>query len=316
MANKLVIAAIVAFVAVDIVLAVAAVQHVRTTPPTDKDAISIPTSAASSTAGQLQPSGSPSSQPPETVTPSQTSQSQQPSEPTSSLGLLSIGNDGTILRATPGNCRSDQTGEVEVSTDGGVSFRTVFAGVRQVLRVVAVSRADLWFVGTDESCQPAVERSSDTGTSWVRSPGTAGAYHLSSSNDAALVHAPDGPVTVDCAAVGVAPVNVDIAFIGCEDGTILRTLDRGQTWAPRGRLEGLVSLSFRDAKTAFALASQSRCPSAAMTTEDAGETWKFAECLKGDRPKAIATNANKLVAQVSGDILVSDDDGQTWAPAS
>ena len=306
MANKLVIAAVVAFVAVDAVLVVAAVGHVRATPPPNEDAISTATSATNSTAEPVQPS--------ESLTPSQTPRSGQPSEANRSPSLLSIGTDGTILRATSGNCRTDKTGEVEVSTDGGASFRTVYADVPQVLRVVAVSRSDLWFVGTNDACQPSVERSGDLGTSWVHSPGTIGAYHLSAAEDPSLLHAPEGPVTVGCTPVSVAPLDADVAFVGCADGTVRRTLDRGQTWGPRGRVNGLVSLTFRDGKTGFALASRDGCASVALTTEDAGETWRFAACLDGDTPEAIATSTDNLVAQVSGDTLVSDDDGQSWAP--
>lgn len=309
MANKLVIAAIAAFVAVDVVLAVAAVEHVRGQAPRGGDAISTPS--------ETNASDSPTpSQRPESPQPSQSSQSQEPTEKTPSQGLLSIGVDGTILRATSGNCRSDETGEVAVSTDGGASFRTVFDDVPQVLRVVAVSSADLWFVSVDDACQPSVERSGDTGTSWAHSQGTAGAYHLSASADASLVHAPDGPVDVGCDAVGVAPMDADVAFVGCEDGTVRRTLDGGQSWVPRGHVDGLVSLTFRDAQTGFALAEQGRCASAVATTDDAGVTWTQVGCLDGDNPEAITTNAGTVVAQSAGGIEVSDDDGQTWTPAS
>ncbi len=311
MTNKLVIASIAAFVAVDVVLAVAAVQHVRGGAP-EGDAISVPTPVGDSTTEPSLPSQSPTStQPSEPSTPAETS---VPAAERS-LGLLSIGIDGTILRATAGNCRSDKTGKVEVSTDGGATFETVFPDVPQVLRVVAVSRSDLWFVGTDESCAPSVERSGDTGASWIHSQGTAGAYHLSASENPSLVHAPGGRVTVGCATVGIAALDTEVAFVGCDDGTIRRTGDGGQTFESVGHVDGLVSLTFRDAQTGFALASQSGCQATALRTDDAGKTWKFAACVRLDIPKAIATNADKLVAQVGADILVSDDDGQTWVPA-
>lgn len=312
MTNKLVIASIAAFVAVDVVLAVAAVQHVRGGAP-EGDAISVPTPVGDSATEPSLPSRSPTStQPSEPSTPAETS---LPAVERSS-GLLSIGTDGTILRASAGNCRSDNTGKVEVSTDGGATFETVFADVPQVLRVVAVSRSDVWFVGTDESCAPSVERSGDTGVSWIHSQGTAGAYHLSASEDPSVMHGPDGTVEVGCPVVGVAPLDVDVAFVGCEEGTIRRTVDRGQKWRPRGQVNGLVSLTFRTAETGFALATRSGCAAAVWRTDNAGQTWRFARCLDGDAPKAIASNADRVVVEVAAGILVSDDDGLTWAPAS
>jgi len=309
MANKLVMGAIAAFVAVDVVLVVAAMRHVSGEPPPGGDAISAPTSAKNPTTQPTQ------SQPPDSPTPSQPSQSGSPVAEAGSEGLLSIGIDGTILRATSGDCRTDETGEVEVSTDEGASFRTVFSDVPEVLRVMAVSRSELWFVSADDACQPSVERSGDTGRSWVHSDGTAGAYHPSLSDNASLLHAPDGAVRVGCAAVGFAALDPEVAFVGCADGAIRRTLDRGQTWVPRGQVSGVVSLTFRDAETGFALAAQIGCPATAVTTKDSGNTWTFTECLDGATPEAIATNADRLVAQVDGDILVSDDDGQSWVPA-
>lgn len=303
MANKVTLVAVAAFVVVDVFLVAAALQHVRAPAPGLDEALPTPTS----TSGQ-------------TDTKTGTSATQQtpsdgPGKQRSEV-LLSVGVDGTILRATMGNCRSDETGEVEVSTDGGASFTPVYDDVPQVLRVVAVSRSDLWFVGTDDACRPSVQRSGDTGQSWVESEGTAGAYHLTATLDRSLVHAPDGVVTAGCAAIDLAPVNADVAFVGCADGEIRRTGDGGQSWVPVGQVDGLISLAFLNAQSGYALAAGSPCPAAVLATDDAGGTWKQTGCLNGETPETITANVYAVVAQADGSTEVSIDDGQTWAPAS
>lgn len=301
MGRQLRIAFIAVFVAVDVLLVALAVRHVHK--PVDAGGGTPPT--------QLRPADSTTS----SSSPTSTSAS-DPIPATSDRPemLLSVGSDGTVLRATTGDCRDKRPGSVGVSTDDGKTFVTALRDLPQVVRVVAVSRTELWIVDADEECRPGVQRSGDEGQSWERSVGSGGAWHLPvGANDPGL-HAPDGSVKSGCVGVALAPLGAESAYVGCNDGAVRVSRDAGATWSTSGRVDGLVSLTFEDAATGFALAKDEECAARVLTSDDAGATWRQVTCLEGAVPEAIATNGELLVAQVDDRILVSDDGGQTWSP--
>lgn len=310
MPQKLSIIFIALFVAVDVWLVSEAVQHVNAEPPGSDVPLAPVTSTPSSPSGteKTVPTGPPA---PTGTTPPSGSVAAERSDV-----LLAIASDGTILRARTGDCRGEP-GRVRVSTDGGESFTTAYNDVPQVLRVVALSRADLWFVEANGKCNPAIRRSGDTGGSWARTAGSLGAWHLSPRVDNTNVHAPSGAVDAGCVAVAIAPVDTTMAYIGCDDGTTRRTSDGGQSWTDVSTVDGLVGLTFANESTGFALATAD-CGAAVLTTVDAGQSWGETACLKAKKPKAIAANPDlsRIVVQAGGTIRFSQDGGITWQRAA
>ena len=310
MPQKLSIIFIALFVAVDVWLVSEAVQHVNAEPPGSDVPLAPVTSTPSSPSGteKTVPTGPPA---PTGTTPPSGSVAAERSDV-----LLAIASDGTILRARTGDCRGEP-GRVRVSTDGGESFTTAYNDVPQVLRVVALSRADLWFVEANDKCNPAIRRSGDTGGSWARTARSLGAWHLSPRVDNTNVHAPSGAVDAGCVAVAIAPVAPTIAYIGCDDGTTRRTIYGGQIWTDVSTVDGLVGLTFANENTGFALATAD-CGAAVLTTVDAGQSWGETACLKAKKPKAIAANPDlsRIVVQAGGTLRFSQDGGITWQRAA
>ncbi len=296
------VALVIAFVALDIVLVALAVRHVRQPASTDSGP-STPTLT----------SDDDSTTPPATTPTQPTTSNTEPPPPKRSDTLLSIGVDGVLLRATTGDCQAGESGSVEVSTDGGQTFETALSEVAQVVRVVAVSRSDLWIVETGETCAAAVQRSGDLGESWVRSPGSRGAWHLSPIGGDGRVHAPGGPRRLGCVGISLAPLDVTLAYAACDNGDVRVSTDAGTTWSTTGHVDGLVALSFEDASTGLALATDEGCAARVLTTNDNGQTWRRSSCMEGEEPEAIATNGSQVVAQVDDQLIVSDDGGQTWS---
>ncbi len=296
------VALVIAFVVLDIVLVALAVRHVRQPASTDGG---LSTSTLTSDGDSTTPA----------TTPTQPNTSNtEPPPPERSNTLLSIGVGGVVLRATTGDCQAGESGSIEVSTDGGQTFETALRAVAQVVRVVAVSRSDLWIVETGETCVAAVQRSGDLGESWVRSPGSRGAWHLSPTVGDGRVHAPGGPRRLGCVGISLAPLDVTLAYAACENGDVRVSTNAGTTWSTTGHIDGLAALSFENASTGLALATDDGCAARVVTTNDNGQTWRRSGCLEGDEPEAIATNGNQVVAQVDDQLFVSDDGGQTWSP--
>lgn len=306
MRQKLGILAIAVFVAVDVWLAALAVQHVNADPP----ASDVPLAPVTTTTPT-----SPSSPAATTsTTPTTPTTGNVPAE--RSDVLLGLAADGTILRAKAGDCRGEP-GRVQVSTDGGKTFTTAYQPVPQVLRVLAISRTNLWFVEANEQCRPGVRRSGDAGLTWARTAGSKGTWHLTPELDSTAVHGPDGPVEVYCVATAIAPVDPTTAYVGCADGTTRLTRDAGQNWSEIAAIDGLVGLDFADENTGFALAVAD-CGSAVLSTTDAGESWKETACLTAKNPKAIAVNPDlsRIIVQTGRTIRVGADGGTTWEPAA
>jgi len=234
--------------------------------------------------------------------------------------MLAIGDDGVVLRAVTGDCSSNGSASdagVEVSIDDGASFSTVFKNLPQVMGISAVSQAELSFVDADERCSPGVQRSSDTGATWTRATVTKGLWHLSPGVNDVVVHASEGAVDAGCTTIVVAPVSAEVAYIGCDDGAVRVTRNAGKEWTDVAAVKGLVGLTFNDATTGFALAKSSDCAAEVLASTDAGETWDQTACLKGNEPKAIASNgqSTRIISQVDKTVRFSDDNGETWQSA-
>jgi photosystem II stability/assembly factor-like uncharacterized protein len=221
---------------------------------------------------------------------------------------LDAGVDGTLLRATRGACEDGPAAQVELSDDGGETFRPVESPATEVLRIDIDVASDMWLVGLDESCSAGFYRSSDEGRTWQWSPGTAGTWHTLPIAARAL-HAPGGRVPIDCTAQSLTAVDYSVAYVVCADDTLRVTRDGGETWLPAGRIVGLVAASFRSPTEGTAVASTSECPVRVWTTTDGGAQWTSDACLEDADPVEAVTRAGDTVyIQQGGDVLTDAGD--------
>jgi photosystem II stability/assembly factor-like uncharacterized protein len=297
---RLTILLLAAFVAVDLVLVALAFQHTSAPPPTGP---------AVHTRSQLVPD----------VTGSPTGSSSRSGSATNATGptgpsYLDLAPDGTVLRATRGDCDSKVAPVVNVSKDLGTSFRAASVrGLTEVLRVEVETTGVMWLVGRDDTCQVTRWTSSDGGRSWSRVKGAGGSWYLAPSPNARAIFAPAGRRSTPCVPVGVSTIDADVVRLLCTAGEVFGTSDGGSSWVQLGRLEGAVSIRYTTTGDGVAVASQPGCPAAVMRTVDGGTNWTREICLAGDQPLAVGADGN-LVGALVGDLFyTSKDAGRTWS---
>jgi photosystem II stability/assembly factor-like uncharacterized protein len=255
----------------------------------------------------------------EPATPSPSPSVSDPVAPTNESVLLSVTTKGkSAVRAVSGDC--DSGGAVlELSGDGGKTWRTVDAPARSLLRVKAVSATEAWVVGTDTSCKPRFIRTTDGGRTWVTKVSTAGAWHLLPGPSRRL-HAPLGNVDSPCRAAtpatDLAASNNTTAAILCRGGQVHTTRDAGATWAKAASTTGGTALAFFGREFGFAASpGDAGCDGTLVVrTTDAGTTWQQRGCAEGAAGAvtlAFSTTTAGLMA-TADEIWQTEDAGRTW----
>lgn len=240
-------------------------------------------------------------------------------EPASESVLLSVTTKtGGAVRALAGDCKSGGA-MLELSDDGGKTWRDVEIPARGLLRVKAVSAADAWVVGTDKDCKPRFIRTTDGGTTWVTKVSTVGAWHLLPAPSTRL-HAPKGNVDSPCAAstpaVDLAVSSNTAAAILCTGGQVHTTQDAGTTWQRAGSSRGATALAFLGRRAGFASTpgNESCAGTLASRSSDSGTTWQERGCAEGATggvAMAFSSNTVGLMATVD-EVWQTDDAGSTW----
>lgn len=311
MKKKWVPVALAAFVVLDLVLVFLAIQRT-----------SVPANDTSS--GQPQrPTTQTTTRP--TMEPSNAA-SESNAQPTASAGttapasnsgapavaLLAMSPDGTVMRAESGLCSTESDSTLDISTDGGQSFTAATVPQHQILRVIARSPANLQYVGADESCEASLYQSVDGGQTWSEGP-VGGAWHLVPGEPSQNLVAPGGPVEVGCAARAISVLDVYSAFVACSDGGVRGTADGGATWTQMGEPQGIVSVSFVNTSSAYALAVAESCPAEVRRTADGGQSWEQVSCIPAGEPLSIDAVGQRVIAVVGGEVHLSGDGGATWS---
>lgn len=300
MREKLGIAAIVAFLVVDLVLVTLAVRHVRdATPPPAYSPVAT-ASAGPAPADDRPDAGS--------AAPFTPGAEPIPDDPI----LLALAEDGTVMRAVLGSCESGIAPRVEVSTDGGASFEsvTVDADLGQVLGLEASGRRTLRLGGLTTDCEPVAYEGAAGRDQWRTIPSRdAEMWHLV-ADAAARVHAPSGEVETPCPVASLTVVGSVRAL--CDSGRIIGTADDGESWVALGDLPGGVAIGYVGPGIGYALAEQPDCPAAVMSTGDGGVDWTQETCLGEAPPRDIAARGDVVLAQVGDQIFRSEDAAATW----
>lgn len=203
--------------------------------------------------------GSPSPTPKSSQTASTGQEPEATAAPLKSSGrVLAANSDSTAWRAVMGSCAG--RARVEVTTDGGKSWRSTDSGLSSIVRLKAFGHSSVFAVGADRTCRPTYawisgpdggwqEDSSAVGDTWYRVPGNLD-----------RIHAPESGSTKPCGSSGL----VDLAGLGtyraavlCGDGSI-RTHDAGRGWKAVEKHSTALALNADDA-TFVAAVTRSGC---------------------------------------------------------
>ena len=300
MRERVGIALLVAFVALDIVLVALAVRHTSAPPPPAPKGVAH-VSPSIVGAESDAPSPSPSS-------PSALANPGRSDDP-----MLAVTSDGTVLRATRGSCDDGTSPVVDVSKKRGRSLSSGSVdGMTQALRVITNSDDDLTIVGLDSNCHVATFSSKDGGGSWSSSDGAAGTWYPSETPRKFVVFSPGGRRRTPCSPQALAPVDSGVARLLCKDGRVSGTSDAAISWLTLGKLDGGTAMAFQTPGDGYAVAVQDDCDAALMRTKDGGTSWNEVSCLKGGAPSAVAFTGDTVVAQAGDRLQISTDGGSTW----
>ena len=297
MKKKWVPIALAAFVVLDIILVFFAFRHT-----------SAPASAGTpetTSSQRTEPGGGTSSE--GATTGQTTTQAAQ----TQTVSLVSMAGS-TVMRAESGVCSAEPNPVLAISTDGGASFTNAAIPQHQILRVIARSPANLQYIGANESCEASLYQSVDGGQTWSEGPADA-SWYLAPGEPSQNVVAPSGQVEAGCLARSISVLSPVSAFVACADGGVRGTVDGGATWSQMGEPAGIVSVSFLNPSSAYALAVAASCPAEIRRTTDGGATWNPIGCIPGGEPSSIDAVGQQVIAVVGGNVHLSSDGGVTWS---
>lgn len=213
--------AIIALLVLNVVLIVPLITH-RGYRPNDAAAGGTPTTST------VTPSPSPSSPSP---TPSATS----PSVPPALISnrpreVLAVNSDQVAWRAEASGCGQDS--KIEVTTDGGKTWRVTDSGLKSVVRLRAFGDSSVFAIGADDSCDPVYAVDASPDDQWQQDSSMLSDTWFRMPKDLNTVHDPKDKTSKPCGTTGL----VDFAGLGdvkgaalCADGS-LRSWDGGKDW--------------------------------------------------------------------------------------
>jgi photosystem II stability/assembly factor-like uncharacterized protein len=192
--------------------------------------------------------------------------------------VLAVGDEGTILR----------------STDAGQSWSSVASGVMQSLAVVKWA-SSMRAVAISEF-GGVILMSDDAGLTWVR----LGA----------------GPAMLDDDLYAAAHNGADIALVGGSNGTIVRSIDDGNTWAAvvSGTTGQINALTFASPTVAVAVGEGGLI----HRSTDSGATWMAVTSGTGEDLMDVhfASAAVGVAVGENGALQRTVDAGATWSAAA
>jgi photosystem II stability/assembly factor-like uncharacterized protein len=240
---------------------------------------------------------------------------------------LLLVNPTLAYRARTGTCLGGS--DLERSTDGGVKWKSVTSPAPAIVSMSSTGGDDLTVMGAGSKCTVRVWTSSDRGTSWSP-PAAASDVFARDPSDPAQLSTPTGTVDNPCKQRSVAPISIDSissvdAAVLCASGDLEITQDGGATWVKQQPVAGGQAMSFESPELGWVLrANSGQCPAyQLMHTQDAGLTWQTGGCV-GTAPIADHRQYPSLsfadptngMADLAGEVYVTDDSGLTWHQAS
>ena len=159
--------------------------------------------------------------------------------------LLAANSSTTAWRATQGSCR--QRSDLEVTTDGGRTWRAVDAGIRGIVRLRSYGASSVFAVGTDRDCRPTYAWTDRPSGSWRQDRSVMWDVWYTLPGDQDGVHAPGGTTSRPCGSrlqQFAATPDLEAAAV-CEDGRV-RTMRPGASWRTEQSRSGAVALAADD----------------------------------------------------------------------
>ena len=227
--------------------------------------------------------------------------------------LLAVADEVTGWRATTGAC--GVPGALERSVDGGATWEPVPVDLAPLTRLRVLEDGTVAAVGGDAGCLPRYLTSADG--VWEDRPDLlVGSWYLMPAG-ASRVMTPLGETDAPCTegALGLVAVDVSRAAALCQDGSVLRSVDSGASWAPM-TVDGPVLAVGADSQ-GYVLAGRSpSCEGIAVTSstpdETTGAAVGCAPLTAADDEVAVARAGAAVWLWAAGEAAVSIDGGATW----
>lgn len=210
--------------------------------------------------------------------------------------LLAVNSEQVAWRAQQGRCGTDAS--MEVSEDGGKSWRSTDPGIGSIVRLKTFGPTSVFAVGADDDCRPTYAWIVAPGGSWRQDAERTDTLWYRTPDDLDLIHAPGGGTSRPCGKelVGLAGLGTYQAAALCADGRV-RTVDQGREW--RTAETDLTALSVNADDDRFVVALQRKgCSGVVVRTFDAdgsglgGSTGPCLGPAASDGEIAVAHQAN------------------------
>jgi hypothetical protein len=234
--------------------------------------------------------------------------------------LLGVNARGNVLRATRGACeeRFDKPARLwagRIEDDVALPVVDPPPGLREVLGLMVYANGSLRVSGLDEDCESVTFDSTDVGASWQASDDDLSLWRLPGDTTASTVTTPRGePVPAPCAAVQIVNLLPRRAIASCPrlNYFSLAAGKAGATLTAENYLQLSVAAG-PDDESYFVLGTTDDCTASVAISTPETDSVDELECFDDDKaPLAIASAGGLLVVQLGNDLLVSDDDGETF----
>lgn len=220
--------------------------------------------------------------------------------------LLAVNSDQIAWRAEASGCGQDS--KIEVTTDGGKTWRVTDSGLKSVVRLRAFGDSSVFAIGADSDCNPVYAVDAYPGDEWQQDSSMLSDTWFRMPNDLNTVHDPQDKTSQPCGTVGL----VDFAGQGntkavalCGDGS-LRTRDGGGGWQTAVKHSDAVALNADDNQFVMVERS-SQCHGLAVqrfSVQDGTiKTVKRTQCFKvsdPDRNDVAVSNRGSIIWLWSG----------------
>lgn len=256
MRRGLATAALVALLAIDVVLVAVALRPggLHGPPPDATPATLVSGSPASTPAttgtatGATDPPADPAAST-ATTRPTTTDTTSAPPTAGTPVALLVAGVDAsTAYRAATGTCSAGGA-TLEVTTDGGSTWRALRPPARALARVQPLDATHVFVIGSSAACEPRQYASRDRGVTWQAPTAVTGSW-VRRIDEPTSVVAPEAPGVKPCGGATVVDLSRTSATRAqalCGRGDVVGSSDGGRTWRPEGTAAGGVALSNLDA---------------------------------------------------------------------
>ena len=233
--------------------------------------------------------------------------------------LLGANASGLVLRATRGACeaRFDNPAHFWAGhlDDADGLQQLEVPTLLEVLGLIVLDDGTMRLSGLDEGCQPATVVSSDDGATWTASE-TAEVWRLSSDTQALEVTGPGGAtIDLDCAPVQLVNLPGQRAIASCPSASFypLRIGKKPASLQAPGFLLDVSVTPTPDGQAYYVVGGTDKCLAQVATVVAGADDPELGACLPADKaPLAIATAGDRVVVQVGADLMVSDDEGDSF----